>query len=316
MKQKIIIDTDPGIDDAMAIHQAFADERLEVLGLTTIFGNVFVEQATRNALWLVEQANYQNCPVAQGASKPLVQAPKTPSFHVHGKEGFGYLPAPKPKGQADKQKAHRFLSEMCRNYPKEIIICAIGPLTNIALLLKYDPEIVHFVKKIVIMGGAVFCKGNITPYAEANIWNDPHAASEVMAANWNVEMIGLDVTGQIHCSEEIFCFAKKKSPIINGFLFEISQFYLDFYTTVSQKRICKLHDPSAVLAITDRDLFDFESHCLMVVLANEKVGQTQIAQGTNKVSVAVSTNPEKAINRYLTIISNADQKRKNRESCF
>ena len=88
--QKIIIDTDPGIDDAMAIHQTFADSRLEVIGLTTIFGNVYVEQATRNAIWLAEQAMYE-CNVAGGASKPLVQAMNTPSFYVHGEEGFGNL---------------------------------------------------------------------------------------------------------------------------------------------------------------------------------------------------------------------------------
>ena len=122
--QKIIIDTDPGIDDAMAIHQAFADSRLEVVGLTTIFGNVYVEQATRNALWLAEKAMYESS-VASGALKPLVQAMNTPSFYVHGEEGFGSFTDIKPTRKPDLRPAHIYLSETIRANPGEIILLSL-----------------------------------------------------------------------------------------------------------------------------------------------------------------------------------------------
>ena len=193
MTTKLIIDTDPGIDDAMAIHYAFAHPDIEVLALTTVFGNVWVEQATRNALVLAEQAHYP-CLVAEGAARPITMPANDPSHYVHGDEGFGDLPAMMPKGKADLRPAHEVIADLCRQYPQEIVLAPVGPLTNIARLLDYDPEITSYVKKLVIMGGAVFCNGNVTDYAEANIWNDPHAADQVFAADWPIELIGLDIT--------------------------------------------------------------------------------------------------------------------------
>ncbi|MEC8366429.1 MAG: nucleoside hydrolase, partial [Pseudomonadota bacterium] len=131
MAQKIIIDTDPGIDDAMAIHMAFADPRLDVVGLTTVFGNVTSKQATRNALCLAEMACHPAA-VAGGAAIPLTREPQPPADFVHGPEGFGTLPAMRPARMADTRNAARYLVETCAEAPGEIIICAVGPLTNLA----------------------------------------------------------------------------------------------------------------------------------------------------------------------------------------
>ena len=228
---KIIIDTDPGIDDAMAIHLAFANARLELLALTSVFGNVFTEQATRNSLALVEQAG-SSIPVATGAVRPRTQTPNAPSHYVHGKEGFGALPAPTPKAQPDPREAVHLLSEMCRQQSGEIILCTLGPLTNIAALLDADPDIEGHVKKLVIMGGAVWCPGNVTQAAEANIWNDPHAADRVFAADWDIDLIGLDVTQKVTCVQDDFEGLRQTSPEIGGFLANITSFYIDFYQSL------------------------------------------------------------------------------------
>lgn len=306
-RQKIIIDTDPGIDDAMAIHYAFSHPNLEVMALTTVFGNVWVEQATRNALFLAEQARYPTI-VAEGESKPIIMAPNDPSHYVHGDEGLGDMPAPSPSGKADPRPAHQVIAELCREYPGEIVLCPVGPLTNIARLLEYDPEITSFVKKVVIMGGAVYQGGNVTPYAEANIWNDPHAADMVFAADWTVEMIGLDITSTITCDGDDFATLIKPSPIIGRFLHDISIFYINFYHSVNGKYACLMHDPTAVIAITDPDLISYEELRLCVVTDGEEIGRTKISddQSRRPVNVAVRAKIDEIKKTYLDICAVSD----------
>lgn len=313
MAQKIIIDTDPGIDDAMAIHLAFADKRLDVLGLTTIFGNVWVEQATRNALYLAEQAHYPLA-VAEGAKTPLGITPNAPSHHVHGAEGFGDLTAVNPKGKADPRPAHQYISETCRAHPGEVVLCPVGPLTNIALLLDHDPEIVSFVKKVVIMGGAVHVPGNVTKYAEANIWNDPHAADKVFSADWDVDLIGLDITQSIKCTPDDFKALAKASPSIGKFINEIADFYIKFYQTVVGEFVCLMHDPTAVLAITDRDFIGFEQIPLKVITEGEAIGQTipDPDNGRRAINVAVSSDNAKIVKTFLDICGESDKMKNHR----
>ena len=272
MKTRMIIDTDPGIDDAMAIHYAFADPDIEVVGLTSVFGNVFVEQGTRNALRLLEMAGI-DAPVAEGASAPLAMPLSPPSHHIHGREGFGGIEAEKPIGEAVDMSAAEFMVKTCADNSNEIVICAIGPLTNLALALRLDPRIALKVKKVVIMGGAVETAGNITPFAEANIYHDPHAAAEVFAADWEVVLVGLDVTHQIICSTGDFFEIKGNSPKIGGFIKEISEFYLDFYASIGKFEGCSLHDPTAIIAAAHPEYFQISSMPLRVVIDGEAQGQ-------------------------------------------
>ena len=132
---------------------------------------------------LVEMAGAA-CPVAEGAAAPLVQPLQPPAYFVHGPEGFGDVPAAAPSQTADPRDAAQFIVETIRAHPGQVTLCPVGPLTNIALALRADPGIVDLVDRVVIMGGAVECDGNVTRWAEANIWNDPHAADEVFAADW------------------------------------------------------------------------------------------------------------------------------------
>ena len=314
-KRKIIIDTDPGIDDAMAIHMAFADPRLEVVGLTTIFGNVNVEQATRNALWLAEQAHYK-LDVAKGASRPLVQEPNEPSYYVHGDEGFGDLPAQSPKGAAHHLDAADYIIETCRKYSGEISLCPVGPLTNIAIALQRDPELVHHVKSIAIMGGAGFVKGNVTAYAEANIWNDPHAADVVFGADWEVVMIGLDVTTQVMCTPQDYQSVADRSGAVGQFINDISQFYARFYATIYQESLCVLHDPCAVIALTDEDLFEYRAVPVHVICEGEAIGQTvpDASLLRRPVKIAIGVDVDKVKAHYLSLSTLADEAIANRQN--
>ena len=304
--QKIIIDTDPGIDDAMAIHQAFADPRLEVIGLTTIFGNVTATRATRNALHLAEMAGHPAV-IAGGAPVPLRRAPEPPADFVHGPEGFGSLPAPAPDRAADPRSAARYLCESCAAAPGEIIICAVGPLTNLAAALAYDPSIARHAGRVVVMGGSAARHGNVSDCAEANIWNDPDAADLVFAADWDVTMVGLDVTEKTRCSPQDFADLATESPGIGGFLQATTEFYFDFHEAKLGERICFMHDPSAILAITDPHLFDFETMPISVICDGSEIGRTVAGgKGRRDVSVAMQVDSPAARARFMQVVATAD----------
>jgi inosine-uridine nucleoside N-ribohydrolase len=192
--RKIIIDTDPGIDDAMAIFYALESPELDVVGLTTVFGNAHVEVCTTNALQLLQIAGRTDIPVAQGAGNPLVGTYPGPAPIVHGTDGQGDVFLPPPGGAAVAEHAARFIVDAVRAAPGEITLVPLGPLTNIALAMTLDPTLTDHVAEIVLMGGNAFRGGNITPAAEANIHNDPEAADLVFGASCPVVMAGLDVT--------------------------------------------------------------------------------------------------------------------------
>lgn len=283
---KLIIDTDPGIDDAMAIFHAAAAPEIELLGLTSIFGNVTTAKATRNALRLVEAAGL-TCPVAQGAERPLVLPPFPPSSQVHGAEGFGDIPAEDPKGRAVAEGAAEFLVRMARDHAGELVVCPIGPLTNIAEALRLDPDFARNVKRIVIMGGSLEDGGNITPHAEANIYHDPHAADEVFASGAPITLVGLDVTHQIMCPAEEFAEIAAEAPRLGGMLQEMSRFYLRFYESVGKFGGCSLHDPAAVIACAHPELFTTRSVPLRVICDGEAIGATVLDDTGTRAPVDV-----------------------------
>src|SRR5690606_18215045 len=197
------IDTDGGIDDAMAIQLAFAHPGIEVLGLTTVFGDVTVGKATRNALALVGMAG-ADCPVAEGAAGPLLRPAD--------------LPAPAPAARPDRRDAAGHIIQALRDHPGEVTLVAIGPLTNIALALRREPEIVRLAQGVVVMGGAVERRGNVSEWAEFNIWHDPHAAGEVLSAPWPVTLVGLDVTERTRCTPADLARLAEEAPGICAFL--------------------------------------------------------------------------------------------------
>lgn len=190
---KIILDVDTGADDALAILLAARSPEVELLGCTSVAGNVTVEQTTLNTLAVLEIAGKKDVPVARGAAHPLVRRLSTATF-FHGPKGLGGAEVPPPSGQPLPQPAPAFLVEMANQYQSELVLVATGPLTNLALALLIDPDFGRKLKKLVIMGGAVRAPGNITPAAEANFYNDPEAAQAVFQSGANITLVGLDVT--------------------------------------------------------------------------------------------------------------------------
>lgn len=192
--RRIIIDTDPGIDDAMAIFYALASPELEVVGLTTVFGNAHVETCTANAIRILDLAGRADIPVAQGAGSPLVMAYRGPAHHVHGVNGLADITLAPPSRDELALHAAQFIVEQVMAAPGEITLVPIGPLTNIALAMQLQPDLPQHLAGMVIMGGNAFVPGNASPAAEANILNDPEAADLVLGADCPIVLCGLDVT--------------------------------------------------------------------------------------------------------------------------
>jgi inosine-uridine nucleoside N-ribohydrolase len=189
--KRIIFDTDPGTDDALALMLALSSADLKIDAITVVPGNVTAEQGLENALRMVSLANRCDIPVAGGAKHPLNQRLITAELW-HGRNGLGNVELPAPKCKADPRFGPDIIIELLHKYPHEITLVPVGPLTNIALAVSKDPSIAGLVKGIVIMGGSI-SGGNSTGAAEANIYNDPEAAQIVFNAGWTVTMVGLDV---------------------------------------------------------------------------------------------------------------------------
>src|SRR5687768_1450348 len=227
-RKKIIIDTDPGVDDGMAIQLAINSPEFDIVGLTTIFGNVPVELATLNALRLVHIAG-QNIPVAMGAADPLKGSFAGGARVVHGDDGQGNTWQVKSPLKPVEQSSAEFIVHQILNSPKQITVIAIGPLTNLALALELNPAIAELVREIIIMGGNAFCPGNVTPAAEANIHSDPDAADIVLGARWPLTMVGLDVTHKVFMHRNVLdTIAECKTPL-NTYVASTFPFYRDFF---------------------------------------------------------------------------------------
>jgi len=225
--KRIIIDTDPGIDDAFAFLLALASPEIQLEALTTTQGNVTLEKATRNALSILELCNASHIPVAAGSKYPLVQ-PLRASADIHGASGIGDAKLPDPKAAPVTQHAVDYLIERVLAEPNEISIFPIGPMTNIAMAIRKEPKFAKAVKELVIMGGAIQENGNITPLAEFNIYVDPHAAHIVFHSGIPITLIPLDVTHKCLIKREhIHRLVKINSPVTH-FIKDAIDFYLNF----------------------------------------------------------------------------------------
>lgn len=281
MTHKIILDTDPGIDDAMAIFFAFQHPEIEVLGLTTVFGNVPVTMAARNAVTLCDFAG-QDIPVTQGVGMPWVGPESTYAHFVHGDDGFGNTFPKASDKPLDPRSSAQFIVDMARLYPGEITLVAIGPLGNLALALRLEPELPKLVKGVSIMGGAAFVPGNVTPVAEANIWNDAHAAAIVFAADWELTMFGLDVTLQTPFSPSFMEKLAEKNSALGGFVKDASQFYMDFYSQNREDKVCFFHDAFPLAHLIHPELFTLTE-------GQARVGTSELDRGQTVIAPAGST---------------------------
>lgn len=279
--RKVIFDTDPGVDDAMALYYALAHPDIEVIGITTTFGNVWVAQATTNALYLCALAGRQ-IPVAQGAAKPLVKAAEPPPDFIHGADGLGNLDQRLPISHlADPRPAAQFIVDLVHQYPGEVSLVAVGPLGNLAAALQLDPELPTLVHEVILMGGTVIESGNVSPVAEANIWNDPHAADMVFTAGWTLTMVGLDVTHQVILPLALFrqIAAHHQHPATDTLAHAVA-FYSNFYSqhdpVVGLINGCYGHDVLAFVALTNPELFTLQTGRVRVAIDGLAQGQTMM----------------------------------------
>jgi purine nucleosidase len=247
MPKKIILDCDPGIDDALAIAYAVGSAELDLVGITTVAGNVGLDTTTANALRLREFLGAHTVPVTAGSAIPLLR-PLMTAAHVHGTGGLGQARLPPPTTSAHPGHAVDFMVGTVMAAPGEITLVATGPLTNIALALRREPALATSVRDFVIMGGST-TRGNVTPAAEFNIAVDPEAAAIVFAAGWTVTMVGLDVTLQATAHQAVTGRLAALGRLADELLLPCLRGYAD-----SELADPAVHDVCAVAYVAQPDL--------------------------------------------------------------
>ena len=302
--KRIIIDTDPGIDDSLAILLALASPEVQLEGLTVVHGNSSTEQGTINALSILELAHASHIPVAAGCELPLVQ-PSLLAPETHGNTGLGYAQLPAPKSKPIAQKGSDFLIEQIMSNPGEITLVAIGPLTNIALAIRQEPRIVEAVKEVFIMGGAIRHEGNTTPLAEFNTYVDPHAAHIVYHSEMPITLTPLDVTYQcILLAEDVAKLQEIESPIPD-FIADATRFYMEFHDEYQGIQGCVINDPLTLALTFTPDLCDYEEYFVDVdISGGVSMGKTfadfyKMTDNPANMKVALGVRPRNFIDLFV-----------------
>lgn len=265
--RRIIIDTDPGVDDAMAIFLALRSPELAVEAITAVSGNVPLELTLPNALRLAEIAGRTDIPIAGGASVPLVRRLITAKY-VHGNNGLGGVDFPEPHLKPAGETATQLISRIVRAHPGEVTIVAVGPLTNIGTLLRSDPEIARMIPQIVIMGGSL-SGGNITPAAEFNLYVDPEAARIVFDSGIPVTMVGLDVTEKVLLREEHIVILERAQNPVSQAAGKIMRATLNRAHKGIDRTVIAMHDPLTVASLIDPELLKFQDYYVEVETEGE-----------------------------------------------
>ena len=285
---KLIIDTDPGTDDAIAIMMAMGSPDIDLLGLTTVGGNGRLADSTRNALRLLEYLGQPDIPVHRGASRPT-----RGSFHYgyyyHGPAALG-VRLPSPRGRPRAQRAAEYIAGCLRDRPGEVVIAALGPLTNVAAAIRREPRVTQWAREIVIMGAAVGGVGNVTPHAEFNTYNDPEAADYVLSSDANITLVDLDVCSQV--------YVQGSGELAGGTSLSerLARRILDgWFASRPEGERYTLCDPLAIVALLRPELFSFRRASVAVDASDtERRGATSASYGGGKVRVAADVQARAA----------------------
>ncbi|GGA24034.1 nucleoside hydrolase [Paenibacillus physcomitrellae] len=274
MTRRLILDVDTGIDDALGIMLAVKSGVFQIEGLTTVNGNVSLQQATLNTCKITEFLGASSIPVIPGADKPLIRRPVF-EHRVHGNDGLGgALLNMQPSKRPEAGFGPDFIVETVLRHPGEVTLVMTGPLTNLALALHKCPDLIHHMAEVIFMGGVAGGLGNITPTAEYNAYVDPEAARAVLHAGFpKLTMVGLDVTRRALLRAEDI--AKLTNPHIREYVTDSTSAYFDRYEERNGVRACAMHDPLAVAAAIHPELVTAKSYYVDVETRSELCdGQT------------------------------------------
>jgi len=271
----IILDTDVGIDDALALFLALSSPNIKIEAITTVNGNVSVEVSTLNVLALLELTKRTDIPVARGCDRPLVRQP-TDAKHIHGENGLGNVVLDKPHIVPVAQHAIELLIEKIMAEQNKITLVCIGPLTNVALALRREPRIVDYIHEVVIMGGALRVPGNVTPVAEYNIYADSHAAHMVLHAGWPIRLVTLDVTNRTVLAPEQV--ASLRDNRVTQLIKYMIDFYFRFSAALDNTSGFPMHDPLCIGAVLQPELITWQPAYVDVELASTLTLGATVAQ--------------------------------------
>jgi purine nucleosidase len=249
MPQKIILDCDPGHDDAIALILAHGNPTIDLVAVTTVGGNAVLEKTTRNALGILTVAGIIGVPIAAGCSRPLLR--KGEDADVHGESGLDGVVLPEPTMSLDpRHGVDLIIDTVMASEPKTITLVPTGPLTNIAMAIRKEPRIIKRVKEVVLMGGGIHV-GNWSAVAEFNIKIDPEAAEMVFDAPWDVTMVGLDVTHQALATDEVAERIRVLDTPLSRFVLDLFAFFREAYRDAQGFQFPPVHDPVAVARVID-----------------------------------------------------------------
>ncbi len=249
MPRKVIVDCDPGQDDAMAILLALGNPEVELLAITTVAGNQTLSRTTLNARRVCTVAGIRDVPVAAGCDRPLLRELVT-AGEIHGESGLDGVDWPEPEVPLEPAHAVDVIIDLVMAAPGEVTLVPTAPLTNIALALRREPRIAGAVREVVLMGGS-FTRGNQTPAAEFNVYVDPEAAAAVFGAGWPLTMVGLDLTHQARVTPEVMDRVAAVGSPLSAVVTQLLRFYVSRSTMAGGP---PLHDPCAVARVIDPDM--------------------------------------------------------------
>lgn len=293
-----VIDTDPGIDDAIGILLALASPEFNIVGITTVAGNISIETTTRNACRLLAFAGREDIPVFQGAAAPLDRAGPEP-LGLHGEDGIGAVALPDPMRPHETQHAVEWLASFLLDQPVgSVDVLALGPLTNLARLVLEEPEAARRIGRIIAMGGAIHEHGNVGPRSEFNLWADPEAAAVILGSGVPLVLVPLDVTRRVRATRELASRLLNSGQPKAQMVAHLVQAY---FTSPTAQDSRPLHDPCVMLFALSPELFQCEDLELSVSVArDEKAGELAImAEGKILVRVAMRVDAQ-AVLELLT----------------
>ncbi len=308
MKQKIILDVDTGIDDALALLYTIGEEKADLLGVTTTYGNIDVEQATRNTLSILDLADATKVPVYPGSAHRLSSKEyhrREVTTRIHGQDGIGDTAIHQSTRAPEKQTAIDYLIETALQYQKELKLVCVGPLTNLAKAYEKNPTALLNVDEIVIMGGALTVPGNVTDFAEANIIEDAKAAKRILESDLPLKIVGLDVTMRTILTQKEtnkwHNFGNEESQIIA----EMTDYYFKSYQEQLGMPGCALHDPLAVGIALYPNLAKTLALDLTVQLKEPAEGRMigdykKLNRGTPTTETCLQVDHEKFLTLFMT----------------